>query len=958
MRSLRLPALAAILATAALAAAPGSATASFGFLGGSEGFDAALLKQDGTPETRAGSHPYSFRIGVGLQMAGAFSDGDLRDLRVELPAGLLLNPTAVPECLAADFNRPRVSPYEESRSGESCPDTTQVGVLAVKSNQAGGETRHFGLFNLSAPHGRPLAFGASPYGVPVVFTARVREADAGLTLGLTNLPQAIDVQRLQIALWGTPWEYAHDAERGNCLNETDPAAPHGVAFTPGGPGGVPPFVPGTCTVGKPPFLSRHSEATRSYLTAPPAPCGSPPAFTARARSWQGASAVADDTAAPLIECKSSVARAQVRLTTEAAAVGTGLAFSISVSDGGGIVNPGGIARPAVREAVVSLPEGLTVNPSVAAGLGACSEAAFAAERLTSAPGAGCPNDSKVGEVRIEGMLGLSEPIAGSLYIAEPHRNPFGTLLALYVLARDPERGIFVSSAGKVEPDPRTGRLVVTFQDLPRLLYTRFDATLREGQRAMLVSPPACGAYPSQIRTTSWAPSDPPNVEVQSFAISTGAAGGGCPAPGAPPFSPGLSAGSMNQNAAAYTPVHLRMTRTDAEQEIVSYGAKLPPGLLAKIAGASLCPEAAIAAAKAKSAAEELASPSCPANSKIGTTMVGGGVGGTLAWAPGALYLAGAHAGAPLSVVAVTAAKIGPFDLGTVVVRAVPRFDSGAARLAIDAAASDPIPHILAGVPLHVRDIRVRVDRPQFTLNPSSCEPFRFTSVLGGAGADPFSRSDDSFAETSTPFQLLNCSALGFKPRLSLRMTGASRQAGYPGLRAVYVPRAGDANLRSAGATLPRAFFLEQAHIRSICSNTQFRADACPPSSIYGYAKAFTPLLAEPLQGPIYLRSSTHRLPDLVADLQGLVDVEIVGRIDSSKGGLRARFENLPDAPVTKFVLRMKGGKKGLIVNSRDLCRNPSRADAGFLAQNNKAHELRPAIKAQCGKGRGKKKQRR
>jgi hypothetical protein len=917
---------------------PPSASGAFGFMSGSEGFAAALLNEGGSAETRAGIHPFALRVELGLNKAGAFADGDLKSAHIDLPAGLLVNPTAVERCTVAQFHAPRISPYEESLSGESCPDKSQVGVLSVKSGQEGGQTRSFGIFNLTPPHGAPGAFGASPYGVSLLFAPHIREADAGLTLDLEGLAQGFDVQRLQLTLWGTPWAIAHDNQRGNCLNELDPDSPHGEASTPPGPGGSPPFSPGTCTVGDPTVIE-----PKSYLTAPTGPCGSPLSFSVVASSWQGGGASASAKAPALVQCNHSLSVAKVQLSTETASVGTGLAFNLDVNDGGGILNPEGIARPAIREAIVRLPPGLTLNPSVAAGLGACLEEQFAKEQLESAPGQGCPNEAKVGEVRIDGLLGLPEPVLGSLYVATPYRNPFDSLLALYVVARDPDRGLFVKSVGKVDPDQRTARLTVTFDDLPRLLYTHFEVSLREGQRAMLVSPPACGEHASEIEMRSWAASDPPSHDQSSFAIRTG-----CPPPGAPPFSPGLRAGSANPNAASYTPVTLQMTRSDSEQEIVSYGAKLPPGLLAKIAGTDLCPEAQIAAAQSRSASAEQQSPSCPASSKIGHILVGGGVGRVLAYAPGSLYLAGPYHGAPLSVVAVTAAKLGPFDLGVVVVRAVPRFDSKSARVSVDASGSDPIPHLLAGIPIHVREIRVYVDRPNFTLNPTSCDPFAFASILGGSGADPFSRADDTSATSTDRFQLLNCSALGFKPSLKMAAKGKAKRGALPSLTATYRPRPGDANLRSATATLPHAFFLEQAHIASICSNAQFTANACPASSVYGHVRARTPLLAETLSGPVYLRSSTHRLPDLVAVLHGLVDVEVAGRIDATRTGLRANFEALPDAPIEAFELRMKGGKKGLVVNSRDLCTGRARALVRFVAQNGKLEVVRPVVVPSCG----------
>jgi hypothetical protein len=320
----------------------------------------------------------------------------------------------------------------------------------------------------------------------------------------------------------------------------------------------------------------------------------------------------------------------------------------------------------------------------------------------------------------------------------------------------------------------------------------------------------------------------------------------------------------------------------------------------------------------------------------------------LTYVPGSIYLAGPYKGDPLSVVAITPAVAGPFDAGTVLVREALTLNPETAEVEVDGAASDPIPHILKGIPLKVRDLRIYVDRNDFILNPTSCDPSSAKATLFGAYLNVFDPSDDRPVDLSSRYQAANCLNLGFKPRLSLKLNGGTKRGGHPALRAVLNANPGDANIGSAVVTLPTSAFLDQAHIRTICTRVQFAAKACPKGAEYGYAKATTPLLDEALEGPVYLRSSNHKLPDLVAALHGIVDVNVVGRIDSFHGGIRSSFETVPDAPVTSFVLTMQGAKKGLVVNSRDLCARPAKADALFTGQNGVADHFHPLLKPDCG----------
>jgi hypothetical protein len=300
-------------------------------------------------------------------------------------------------------------------------------------------------------------------------------------------------------------------------------------------------------------------------------------------------------------------------------------------------------------------------------------------------------------------------------------------------------------------------------------------------------------------------------------------------------------------------------------------------------------------------------------------------------------------------VGIVSAVAGPFDVGTVVVREALQVNPRTGQVTADGAHSDPIPHILAGIPLSVRDIQVHVDRPSFTYNPTSCDPFATKAGIWGGGMNLFSIADDSPVSREDRFQAANCSQLAFKPRLSLKLKGGTRRGSNPALHSVLRPRNDDANISSAVVRFPRSAFLDQAHIRTICTRVQYAAKACPPGAIYGHVRAFTPILAEPLEGPLYLRSSNHNLPDVVFSLHGLVDFEAVGRVDSKSGGIRLTFTGVPDAPISKVVVDMQGAKKGLIINSTNLCAAKHRANVHFGAHNAKQTTIKPLVQAGCPK---------
>jgi hypothetical protein len=898
---------------AALLFAP-SAQAEFAFLPGAAGFSVKATESGGGEAKGADSHPFALTTKIAFAPGGE----DVRDIDLELPPGLLENPTAVPRCTQAQFHTPRSSPYETSRSGESCPNASQIGVVAVDTPTG---TRHFGVFNLMPPSGRPSQFGFSPYGAPVMFTPQVRQADGeyGLTLSSRDFTQQFALEAMELTIWGEPWATSHNGQRGNCLNEVEPAAPFA-----------------SCPV----VFGELESRTGLYLTMPTT-CSSPLVYGLRADSWQhtGSWVAAGSAAASNLEgCAGlgQTALVSAQPTSVLTSSPTGFNIQLSASQAG------------IKKAVFALPEGMTINPSVGAGLGACTAAQYEAETAFSVPGAACPNSSKVGTVTLETPL-LEEPLKGGMFIAKPFANPFGSAYALYFVAKAPERGFVVKVAGKLDADPRSGRLVASFERLPRLPYSNLKLGFREGQRAPLVTPAACGSYSTQITLSPWTDPSSSTSQISSFNLVRGVGGATCPSAGAP-FAPQASAGSLSPYAGAYAPFYLHLTRSDSDQEITSYSAALPPGLLGRIAGIPFCPDAAIEAAKGRSGMAETESPSCPAASQIGRTYSGFGVGLAPAYSAGRFYLAGPYHGAPLSVVAVNPAIVGPFDLGTIVIRSAVDIDPRTARVTIDSAASDPIPHIFAGIPLRLRDVRIYMDRPNFIVNPTSCAPFSIVSTLTGSDA-PFTNPRSASASPAVPFQTFSCSSRGFRPKIALSLKGPTGRGDYPALKTVVTPRPGDANIAAAAVTLPPSLFLAQNHIRAICTRPQSAADACPPQSAVGSARAETPLLGEPLEGPVYLRSSDNPLPDLVAVLRGGgIRIVLEGRVDSSHGGLRGRFEGLPDAAVTKFTMTIFGGRKrGILVNSENLCRSPQLAVARLLGQNNSGVAQQPRIATKCPK---------
>jgi len=628
-------------------------------------------------------------------------------------------------------------------------------------------------------------------------------------------------------------------------------------------------------------------------------------------------------------------------------------------------DPKGQETSTVRTAKVMLPQGMGLNPSAANGLKACSEGQFA--KGTRNPIA-CPPESKIGTATVVSEALPDEALTGNVYVAEQKsRDPeSGKEFRIFVDARSNRYGVEARLIGEVFANARTGQLTAYFDDpaknvlrggnadniphgLPQVPFTSFKISIDNGPRpAALSSPPTCGPNKTNSDITPWSAefggkSASPSSE---FALSKLPGGGDCPKTmGERPFAPGFTAQPKSNEAKAFTPFSTHISRPPGQQELKGLDITLPEGATAKLKGVPYCPETAIAAAQGRAGNEEKANPSCPA-SKVGVAAVEAGTGDSPLKIDGTAYLAGPAEGAPLSIVVVTPAIAGPFDLGNVVVR-VPLFvDPETAQVHTK---TDALPDVYGGTKLDIRSIFLNLNRKEFTLNGTNCRKGATAGVVKGGGADPTNPAAYSAFAVSDGFEAKNCDKLAFRPKLKIRLFGKTRRAKHPKLRAILTARPDDANIGRASVALPHALFLDQGSLGTVCTRVQFAANQCPRKSIYGRARAFTPLLGKPLEGPVYLRSSNNTLPDMVAHLQGQVDIDLVGRIDSFKGGIRTTFDRVPDVPVDKFVMTLPGGKKGLLVNSRNLCAKPVKAIIRIKGQNGKKANSKPKLRTPCKK---------
>ena len=600
----------------------------------------------------------------------------------------------------------------------------------------------------------------------------------------------------------------------------------------------------------------------------------------------------------------------------------------------------------VRKAEVTLPPYMGLNPSGAQGLVACTDPQF--KKGVRDYNNECPSDSKVGTATVESPP-LNRPLTGNVYVGTQNSsNPeSGEQFRILVEAKEPKEGVAARLIGHVKANAQTGQLTAVFDEqqklemtgsekdlpsgLPQVPFTSVKLNMDGGARAVLTSPPVC----SSESTSKLEPYARPgtNAEPKStVTLTSDPTGGDCPKTMADrKFAPSYNAKSDSTKGGAYSPFHVLIAKRNGEQELKVVDVTLPKGLTGKLAGIPYCSEEAIAAAAGKSGAAEQATPSCPAESLLGTATTNSGTGSPLKLG-GKVYLAGPYKGAALSLVTITPAVAGPFDLGTVVVRVALNVEPETAQIH---AVSDVIPDVFGGVKLDLRSINLDIDRSQFMINPTNCAAQATTGVINGGGADPTNSATFSSYAVNDPFQATECNTLGFKPKLKVTLNGPTKRAKNPRLTAVLNAKNGQANVLRTALTMPHSLFLDQGHIGTVCTRPQLASHTCPKKSVYGQAEAKSPLLERKLKGKVFLVSSNHELPDLLVDLRGQVEIYLRGVISSKHGGLKTVFNNVPDVPVSRFALKMKGGKKSLLVNSTNTCAKPQRAKLNIKGQNGK-----------------------
>jgi hypothetical protein len=851
----------------------------------------------GLSSLRAGGHPdqsVSFRLATetapvpgpgapGVGCLGAeercvvVTGGAPKDVAVELPLGLVGNPRSMPLCTAQQVSQ------------QSCDPKSQVGVVHLAIILAGlDENNTVPLFNMFPEHGQVAKFGFRAIGTFNGFiSVKDRPGDYGLTATAENIFDSNPLFGADVTIWGVPGDPSHDPQR-TCS---------GIALDLG------------CSYRGPvkPFLEAPSQ------------CASPLADTLKVRSYQrpGDEDWISATSAPqeVVECDRLGFDPTIAVTPDSAAAGSPAGLNVKLRVPQKFSSPIGTETPPLKDAKVTLPSAVSISPSLAAGLAACTDAQFGIGRADLGA---CPEASKIATATVTTPV-LSEAVAGAVYVGtQRSSDPMsGDMYRIFLELRNDERGLDIKLPGRLLVDPNTGRIEARFRDSPQLPFDELNLDFKGGPRAPLTIPSTCGTYQTEYTLTSWAGQSVRGTSPMTINQNCAAAS---------QFTPSLDAGTANPIAGKSSPFTLKVTRPEGQQNVKLVEATLPEGELAKLAGVPLCSEA------------QAPTGACDAASQIGTTTVGVGAGPNPLYvpqpgkAPTAIYLSGPYKGAPYSLVFKVPAQAGPFDLGTIAVRAAITVDP---RSAVVTAKSDPLPQILQGIPLGYRTIYVDVDRAGFMQSPTGCDPMAVTSAITsaqGATANPSSR-----------FQVGSCERLGFAPKLSLKLKGGTKRNEYPQLTAHLKAKQGEANIARVSVALPHSEFLAQNHINTICTRVQFAADNCPKGSIYGYAEAKTPLLDKPLKGPVYLRSSSHPLPDLVAALGGQIKIDLVGRIDSVNGGIRTVFGSVPDAPVSAFTLRMRGGKKSLLVNSTNLCAAPNRATVKMDAHSGKVHDFTPLV---------------
>ncbi|WCB96752.1 hypothetical protein DSM104299_05520 [Baekduia alba] len=852
----------------------------------------SLSNLDGTFDRQAGSHPdlavkFSLPLDTTTVHDGEAIPGPpeaVRSVDVDLPLGLVGDPTPFPTC----------SPTELANPGQAfpnCPVDAQIGVADLEiGGPSGPQPLRVGVYNIAHGPNVPARFGFFYLGTVAVIDARVRPGDYGISSGSFSISQAVAIQAVTLHLWGVPADPAHDFDR----------QPRGA-----------PEVDGQQAVST-------SQPRLPFLSLPTSCPGTPMSFTMRGDSWEhpGAfdtrvlSSDLDGTPFMIDGCErvGFDPSVNVQPLSHTADAPTGLNVDIDVPQAAA---PDGLATAHVRKVAIAFPKGMSVSPSSAAGLGACTPTQIG---LGTNDAPACPDSAKIGSVTIDTPL-LPDPLHGDIILATQTDNPFRSLIAMYIAAKGP--GFYLKLPGRVDLDQVTGQLTATFDNTPQLPFSHMRVSLQGGSQAPLATPPSCGNYTTRTEITSWASDNVVALDTP-MAIDQG-----CDSPA---FAPSFTAGMTNPLAGQDSPFVFTLTRADRTPYLSSIDAVLPAGMLARIGSVTQC------------GAGPAVTGACPANSAVGTVSTLAGPGAQPLALTGRVYLTGPYKDAPfgLSIAVPTAGQAGPFDLGVVVVRAGIYVDRTDAHVTVK---SDPLPTIIQGIPLRLRQVSLSIDRPKFMFNPTSCKP---SGVFGSFGA-----LGGATSQQVALFKIGGCGDLDLRQKLALQFTGkrSTTDGTHPGITAKLTDVQGGANLARAEVKLPLSVALDPDNAQALCKPAQRAALACPKASIVGTATAVS-VLPHPLSGPVYFVEGTRKspsgrviatLPKLWIPLSGdgvTIDVNADSNVDAIKR-LVTTFRDIPDAPISQFSLKINGGKHGIIVVSGrpGTCDRDKTIDSRFTGQN-------------------------
>jgi hypothetical protein len=870
-------------------------------------YELSALNEEGQPETQAGAHPFQLTTTLELNQTAERQPVALpREVSFELPPGLVgsANPAAVPQCSMTDF-----AALVETTN--LCSPASVVGVATVTANEpevAHVFTATVPVFNLVPAQGEPARFGFEVIGkVPIIIDTEVETGrQYNVKATVRNADQVAGLLSSQVTLWGVPGDKRHDNARGwECVA--------GGLFSK--------------QVDKPcPAVSGLAE--RPFLTLPTACASEPPSepvlSSVAMDSWSSpGSFVSSDYkwmsegGAPLgfTGCAQLPFNPAIDVVPEEhiAAIPTGLSVEVKVPQQT-TLEASGLAEADVRDTTITLPAGVELSPSAANGLEGCSEAQVGFEGFDPSTHmqqfdkseAACPDGSKVGTVHIKTPL-LPNELEGSVYLASPApngeagKNPFGSLVALYIVARDPVSGVLVKLAGEGQLDEGSLRVATTFRDTPEVPFEDLKVDLFGGPRASVTTPPMCGGYATNGALTPWSSSNATEVlaPAEDFQVTSGVGGGPCPAAGVP-FAPGFKADSTSTQAGAFTSFQLELTRPDGDQALSSVSMHLPPGNAALLSSVALCEE------------PQAASDECPASSEVGQATAVAGLGSEpYVETGGRVFITGPYKGAPFGLEIVTPAVAGPFNLGFVTVRSKLLVNPNNASVTV---VSDPLPTQLRGIPLQLKRVIVDVDRPGFEFNPTNCDPMSVEGTVGG--------SEGASVGVSSPFQVAGCGALPFAPKLTASAGGHGSKADGTSLDVkVESGGVGPGGVAQAGIAkvelqLPLALSSRLPTLQKACVEAVFNADpaSCDEGSVIGEATIHTPVLKSPLVGPAYLVShGGAEFPDVEFVLQGEgITLLLDGKTDIKHGITYSKFETAPDAPFTVFETELPAGPHGVL----------------------------------------------